>query len=730
MKTDESGESHQAAAAMSDRMNDVKNKSDKRKIKKYTIREKHDVLQKLKEYEAVGGIMHSLSLQLKAANLTHINEITVAKWKRERKFINDAVKFGYGDKVSLSQGHKEDIRLRALAASGEGGQVVWSSQPSGKRRKLDSEQKVLRTNSSNRKSPPPTLKNNTTASVSQVPSESPAVKQAQKQHHQAAVLSPQQPNKKAILTFPLPTGPLGLTIRKTSDGIVVQAIASSASSSPLKVGDCILSMNGVNFASLEGGVNGVADIIKAYSNSLRIVDVQRTTPLSDTIEGNVKKIAAPTANKKKNMAALMQKRVPSKKQQQQQQQAQKKVNSAAIAAAAVSKATTGNNSGASKGGVTINEIGENDVVLSLTSSFYKNSMWTQYNILGTNRDVKKEKEACNTVFLLFKEHMGQHGRFYKHEKKKKNIYMEVDDDVARQKIIADIRRRGDSLKWMKGGDGGVAVSSGRNNNNGKKQIPGKEDDKVALLPPVNQTSKQQLVTLTLPPGPLGVTIEESYNGMCTVVKISSSTTPSPFHVGDIILSLNSINLLSVPDGIKSWSRLFQDVSSVQKIIVVQRSSAKDEKSIQTEAVSSLSGALLSVSGTGKQPAALSKKKEEWEGNENEKPLDLKDSNVKVEQIEAKSETKSHNTKDVASKESSSTIEGEAPAAFHASSFFAPLLVFVTIAIILSLIVLPQLYGQPTTMGVITQFLAMPLFTVAIVLLIILACASFAFATIV
>eukprot|EP00571_Detonula_confervacea_P010596 CAMPEP_0172305424 /NCGR_PEP_ID=MMETSP1058-20130122/6717_1 /TAXON_ID=83371 /ORGANISM="Detonula confervacea, Strain CCMP 353" /LENGTH=1376 /DNA_ID=CAMNT_0013017021 /DNA_START=256 /DNA_END=4386 /DNA_ORIENTATION=+ len=92
--------------------------------------------------------------------------------------------------------------------------------------------------------------------------------------------------------------------------------------------------------------------------------------------------------------------------------------------------------------------GKNDVFLSLMDDFYKTIMWRHYNILGITRDKERENEVCDDVFKLLKQKMGNGGKFLK---RSSEMDFEMDDVAAREKIIADIRRRVPSSKnWYSG----------------------------------------------------------------------------------------------------------------------------------------------------------------------------------------------------------------------------------------------------------------------------------------
>jgi hypothetical protein len=93
-----------------------------------------------------------------------------------------------------------------------------------------------------------------------------------------------------------------------------------------------------------------------------------------------------------------------------------------------------------------------DVVLSLNDQYYKEVMWLYYKELGRNRDSIKEAASADQVFRLFKEHMGN-GKFFKLTPFGEKI--QVDEKLAYDKIIADVRRRLVSYKHWSTGMGGA-----------------------------------------------------------------------------------------------------------------------------------------------------------------------------------------------------------------------------------------------------------------------------------
>ena len=80
--------------------------------------------------------------------------------------------------------------------------------------------------------------------------------------------------------------------------------------------------------------------------------------------------------------------------------------------------------------VNADEIGERDVILSMTSPFYKEILYRHFNVLGGTRSLQRQNEACDEVFMSLKQKMGEGGKFYKCANPKM-FYYEVDDVAAR-----------------------------------------------------------------------------------------------------------------------------------------------------------------------------------------------------------------------------------------------------------------------------------------------------------
>jgi hypothetical protein len=76
------------------------------------------------------------------------------------------------------------------------------------------------------------------------------------------------------------------------------------------------------------------------------------------------------------------------------------------------------------------------------------------------------------------------------------------------------------------------------------------------------------LSLTLPPGPIGVTIA-SKNSRC-VVTAKSNASSSPLQVNDTILSINGITLSTVAGGLDTWKSIFATMANGVRTLVVER----------------------------------------------------------------------------------------------------------------------------------------------------------------
>ncbi|KAL7534170.1 hypothetical protein ACHAXR_005696, partial [Thalassiosira sp. AJA248-18] len=92
-----------------------------------------------------------------------------------------------------------------------------------------------------------------------------------------------------------------------------------------------------------------------------------------------------------------------------------------------------------------------------------------------------------------------------------------------------------------------------------------------------QPPSQYQVSVTLPHGPLGVTIQrKGANGQCVVTSktaYSAGGPANPLEVKDVIVSLNGIILADVEGGMNAWMTLFQVFDGTGRNLVVQRVAA-------------------------------------------------------------------------------------------------------------------------------------------------------------
>ena len=94
-------------------------------------------------------------------------------------------------------------------------------------------------------------------------------------------------------------------------------------------------------------------------------------------------------------------------------------------------------------------------------------------------------------------------------------------------------------------------------------------------------ASHQSLTIHVPPGPIGIGVQQQgTNGRCVVTKTFPTTTtktnkkPSPLlRVGDVILSLNGITLEDVEGGADAWVKLFVAFGAVDRKLIVQRAVA-------------------------------------------------------------------------------------------------------------------------------------------------------------
>ena len=67
------------------------------------------------------------------------------------------------------------------------------------------------------------------------------------------------------------------------------------------------------------------------------------------------------------------------------------------------------------------------VILSLRNNYYKDTMWRYFRMLGMTRDKDTEARIGNEIFSLFKQKVGETGRFFKYEG---NRVIEANDERA------------------------------------------------------------------------------------------------------------------------------------------------------------------------------------------------------------------------------------------------------------------------------------------------------------
>jgi hypothetical protein len=67
------------------------------------------------------------------------------------------------------------------------------------------------------------------------------------------------------------------------------------------------------------------------------------------------------------------------------------------------------------------------VILSFRNNYYKDTMWRYFRMLGKTRDRDRETQIGNEIFSLFKQKVGETGRFFKYEG---NRVIEANDERA------------------------------------------------------------------------------------------------------------------------------------------------------------------------------------------------------------------------------------------------------------------------------------------------------------
>lgn len=110
----------------------------------------------------------------------------------------------------------------------------------------------------------------------------------------------------------------------------------------------------------------------------------------------------------------------------------------------------------------------------------------------------------------------------------------------------------------------------------------------------------QQITVSLPTGPLGVSIQSQRN-VCIVTSIEKSTTP--LKVGDAIISLNGTKLAGMAGGVTAWAQLFRTYADGKRTLVLERQhdSRKFKSSRLTEKYSAASENGRTVDGAATEP---------------------------------------------------------------------------------------------------------------------------------
>lgn len=99
-----------------------------------------------------------------------------------------------------------------------------------------------------------------------------------------------------------------------------------------------------------------------------------------------------------------------------------------------------------------------------------------------------------------------------------------------------------------------------------------------------------VLAIALPTGPLGVGVQvRGDGGMCTVATKSSSAT-TPLEVGDVIVSMNGIELKNVEGKLASWVTLFGAFANGTRNLIVHRPAAADPRTRAAAATASTTAA--------------------------------------------------------------------------------------------------------------------------------------------
>ena len=86
-------------------------------------------------------------------------------------------------------------------------------------------------------------------------------------------------------------------------------------------------------------------------------------------------------------------------------------------------------------------------------------------------------------------------------------------------------------------------------------------------------SDVESITLTIPSGSLGVEIEPTDDGTGVLVVVKRAFVSSPLAVGDVITSVNGVQLATLPGGFNAWVNLIRDTANRQRSLGVTRAVA-------------------------------------------------------------------------------------------------------------------------------------------------------------
>lgn len=84
-----------------------------------------------------------------------------------------------------------------------------------------------------------------------------------------------------------------------------------------------------------------------------------------------------------------------------------------------------------------------------------------------------------------------------------------------------------------------------------------------------QSSQTIELTIELPPGPLGVNIQQSAVYRDCII-ISKNEETSPLQVGDVIESINGKRFTNMKGGLQAWVKLLKATSNDARSVVIRR----------------------------------------------------------------------------------------------------------------------------------------------------------------